>query len=76
MQITKEELEVLKSQEQKKAQLYNELGRIEAVKHQYLHSLGQVLEEQDKTKTSLEDKYGKINIDLTDGSYTQIEDGQ
>ena len=76
MQITKEELEVLKSQEQKKAQLYTELGRIEAVKHQYLHSLDQVLEEQDKTKTSLEDKYGKINIDLADGSYTQIEDGQ
>ena len=76
MEITKEELEVLKSQEQKKAQLYTELGRIESVKHQYLHALDKVLEEQDKTKTSLEDKYGKINIDLTDGSYTQIEDGQ
>ena len=74
MQITKEELEVLKSQEQKKAQLYTELGRIESVKHQYLHALDQVLEEQDKTKTSLEDKYGKINIDLSDGSYTPIED--
>ena len=76
MQITKEELEVLKSQEQKKAQLYAELGRIESVKHQYLHTLDQILDEQDKTKISLEDKYGKINIDLTDGSYTQIEDGQ
>lgn len=74
MEITKEELEVLQSQEQRKAQFHAELGRIESVKHQYLHALDQLLEEQEQTKTSLEEKYGKINIDLKDGSYTPIEE--
>ena len=74
--ITDKELEVLIDQESKKAELYAEIGRIESVKHQYLKALDQVLEEQQKTKVGLEDKYGKINVDLKDGSYTQIEDGQ
>jgi len=74
--ITKEELETLTKQEQDKSKLFNEIGVLEARKHQLLHLVDQVLEEQDKTKTLLEDKYGKINVDLKDGSYTQIEDGQ
>lgn len=76
MKITKEELETLSSQERKKADLHLEIGKLESAKHFYLHALDQLLDEQDKTKISLEDKYGKINIDLKDGSYTQIEDGQ
>lgn len=74
--ITEQELEQLKDQESKKAQITNEVGILEARKHQLLHLLDNILEEQGKTKTLLEDKYGKINIDLTDGSYIQIEDGQ
>ena len=74
--ITDKELEVLIDQESRKAELYAEIGRIESVKHQYLKALDQVLEEQQKTKVGLEDKYGKINVDLKDGSYTQINDGQ
>lgn len=76
MNLTEKELESLRDQESRKAELYAEIGRIESVKHQYLKALDQVLEEQQKTKVGLEDKYGKINIDLTDGSYTQIQDGQ
>jgi hypothetical protein len=74
--ITKEELEKLQDQESKKGQFYTEIGRIESVKQQYLTALQEVLVEQQKTKTLLEDKYGKINVDLKDGSYTQVEDGQ
>jgi len=74
--ITEQELEQLKDQESKKVQITNEVGILEARKHQLLHLLDNILEEQGKTKTLLEDKYGKINIDLTDGSYIQIEDGQ
>jgi hypothetical protein len=76
MNLTEKELEALRDQESRKAELYAEIGRIESVKHQYLKALDQVLEEQQKTKVGLEDKYGKINVDLKDGSYTQIEDGQ
>jgi hypothetical protein len=76
MKITDKELETLKDQESKKEQILREVGILEARKHQFLHALDQVLEEQDKTKIGLEDKYGKINVDLKDGSYTQINDGQ
>ena len=76
MNITKEELETLTKQEQDKSIIFNQIGLLEGRKHQLLHLLDQVLSEQDKTKTLLEDKYGKINIDLTDGSNTQIDNGQ
>ena len=72
--ITEEELEQLKDQESKKEQILREVGILEARKHQFLHALDQVLEEQDKTKIGLEDKYGKIHIDLSDGSYSPIEE--
>ena len=72
--ITDEELAQLKEQEQKKVQVFQELGVMETRKHQLLHYLDTILEEQDKTKVALEDKYGKVNVDLKDGSYTPIEE--
>ena len=72
--ITDEELAQLKDQESKKEQILREVGILETRKHQFLHALDQVLEEQDKTKIGLEDKYGKIHIDLSDGSYSPIEE--
>jgi hypothetical protein len=71
--ITDEELAQLKDQESKKEQILREVGILEARKHQYLKALDQVLEEQNKTKVELEDKYGKINIDLKDGSFEKLE---
>ena len=53
--ITDEELAQLKDQESKKEQILREVGILEARKHQFLHALDQVLEEQDKTKIALED---------------------
>jgi hypothetical protein len=72
--ITDQELAQLKDQESKKEQILREVGILEARKHQFLHALDQVLEEQDKTKIALEDKYGKINVDLKDGSYSEIKE--
>lgn len=73
--ITEEELAQLKEQEQRKVQILQEVGILETRKHQFLHALDQVLEEQDKTKAALEEKYGKINVDLKDGSYSPLEEG-
>ena len=72
--ISEEELATLKDQESKKLQIIQEVGSVEARKHQLLHILEQILSEQEKTKIGLEDKYGKINIDLNDGSFTEIEE--
>ena len=72
--ITEEELAALKDQESKKLQIIQEVGSVEARKHQLLHILEQILSEQEETKVSLEDKYGKINVNLEDGSYSLIEE--
>jgi nucleoside-triphosphatase THEP1 len=72
--ITEQELATLTDQESKKLQIIQEVGSVEARKHQLLHILEQILSEQEKTKIGLEDKYGKINIDLKDGSFTEIKE--
>jgi hypothetical protein len=52
-----------------------ELGNIEAAKHRLLHSLADV-ENKDfgEIKKELEEKYGKVNINVTDGIITELQD--
>ena len=52
-----------------------ELGNIEAAKHRLLHSLADV-ENKDfgEIKKELEEKYGKVNINVTDGTITELQD--
>ena len=42
--------------------------------HSLSHAHLGVQDEQNKTKQELEESYGKINIDLKDGSYEVIEE--
>lgn len=70
--LEKSELENLQKQEQKKAAAFHDLGVLEAQKHELLHFLASVQSEQADSKKELEEKYGKINIDLSDGSYEII----
>jgi hypothetical protein len=41
-------------------------------KHEFLHIFASIQQEQAESKKQLEEKYGKINVDLKDGSYTEI----
>jgi predicted nucleic acid-binding Zn-ribbon protein len=72
--ISKEELESLLESEKKISAIKHDLGTLEEQKHNLLHALSQVREEQNKVKKELEDKYGKININLKDGSYEEIKE--
>ena len=72
--ISKEELESLLESEKKISAIKHDLGTLEEQKHNLLHALSQVREEQNKVKKELEDKYGKININLKDGSYEDIKE--
>jgi hypothetical protein len=72
--ITEQELEQLKEQESKKSAILHDLGVLETQKHNLLHAYAVIQEEQNKSKIALEDKYGKINVDLSDGSYQAIEE--
>ena len=72
--ISKEELESLLESEKKFSAIKHDLGTLEVQKHGLLHAFAQVQEESNKVKKELEDKYGKININLKDGSYEEIKD--
>ena len=72
--ITKEELKQLHEQEKKKNEIYHDLGVLETQKHSLNHLFASVMQDQETTKNELEEKYGKINIDLKDGSYEEIKE--
>ena len=72
--ISKEELESLLESEKKFSAIKHDLGTLDEQKHNLLHALGQVREESNKVKKELEEKYGKININLKDGSYEEIKE--
>ena len=75
--ITKEELESLQESQKKFAAIKHDLGQLEVQKHGLLHLWAGLQEEENKFKKELEEKYGKININLEDGSYEEIkEDGE
>ena len=70
--ITEEQLKQLQEQEGKKNAIKHDIGLLETQKHALLHAFANIQEEQDKLKTQLEDEYGKINVNLQDGSYEII----
>jgi hypothetical protein len=71
--ITTEQLETIKDQQGKVQNLMSEVGFLEAKKHELLGVLTKASEDLAKTKVELEKVYGAVNIDLTDGSYTDVE---
>jgi hypothetical protein len=70
--IKEAELKQLQEQEQKKGAILHDLGLLETQKHSLNHMYAELMVEQQKSKTELEEAYGKINIDLKDGSYELI----
>jgi len=72
--ISKEELESLLESEKKVSAIKHDLGTLDEQKHNLLHALSQVREESNKVKKELEEKYGKININLQDGSYEEMKE--
>ena len=72
--IEKKELDQLKSQETEKAKLLNQIGFAEAQKHELLHTFAQIASDSRKFAAELEEKYGKINVSLEDGSYEIAEE--
>lgn len=71
--ITKEELEKVVDFQNKLYKITTDIGVLETQKHATLHDLAGVNKEQEEYKKILEDKYGSININLEDGTYTEIK---
>lgn len=76
--IKEEHLKALQEQEGKKNAIKHDLGLLETQKHSLLHAFANIQEEQEKFKVQLEDEYGKVNVNLQDGSYEIIaeEEGE
>ena len=72
--ITKKELEKVVEEQKEVNTLLNQLGVLESNKHIVLHRLDKLNERVEETKAMLESKYGAVNINLEDGTYTEIED--
>mgnify|MGYP003626830550 CR=1 FL=1 len=74
--ITKDELTLLKEQDQNKIAILHDIGLLQTQIHTLSHLFAKLNEEIEDNKKVLEGKYGKINIQLSDGSIEEIEESE
>jgi len=74
LKITEEQLQKVQAQVKVRGQLISDIGSVEAQKHELLHALNNVMQKTKETADELEKEYGKININLEDGTYEVIEE--
>jgi predicted nucleic acid-binding Zn-ribbon protein len=72
-QITKEQLTKIVDQQKDLQTLLTNIGILESQKHGFLHQLGELNKAIEEFKGELEAEYGAININIEDGSYTDVE---
>ena len=72
--ISEEELKTLQDQEQKKGAILHDLGVLDTQKFSLNNFYAQLMLQQKKVKEELEEKYGKVNINLQDGSFEEIKE--
>ena len=71
--ITEEQLKTLQEQQGKLNEMLRTVGVLEVQKSNVSKEIEVLSKEIDSTKKELEEEYGQININLQDGSYTDIE---
>ena len=71
--IKKEQLDAVNKQQFELQKILADVGMLEAQKHAALHSIVALNEDINKLKAELEKEYGKVNIDLSDGSFEPIK---
>ena len=72
-QITAEQLEKIVAGQKYLSAILSNIGVLESQKHGFLHQLADLNKSIEEFKAELEAEYGAININLEDGSYTEIE---
>ena len=73
MKIKEDQLKKIQDQQAAVTKILNEVGYLEANKHGLLHELAGVNEGIEEFKKELEEEYGAVNINLEDGTYTEIK---
>ena len=74
--ITKKELDNILQFQNRLYSLSTDVGILETQKHALLHELAGVNNEQEEYKKELEEKYGKININLEDGTFEELKEDE
>ena len=72
--ITEEELKNLQELLGKINSASNQLGNIEMQKHQLLHASQSLQNDLNTMQKTLEETYGKVNVNIQDGTYVAIEE--
>ena len=73
MKIKDEQLERIQSIQKELSETLNAIGYLESEKHALLHKIKSINEEDQRIKAELEEEYGSVNINVEDGTYTEIE---
>ena len=71
--ITKKELEKVVEQQKTLNEVLTSVGVLETQKHGLLHKVAALNKDREEVKNDLEGKYGAININLEDGTYTKVD---
>ena len=71
--ISEEQLTTVRDQQQKLNEALRTLGVLDVQKQNLRNQIEDVSKEIEATKLELEKDYGQVNINLEDGTYSEIE---
>jgi hypothetical protein len=74
--IKDEQLKELQELIDKINQRQIQIGQLETQKHTMLHQLSEIQQELQKFQETLEKEYGKVSINIQDGSYEAIKEDE
>ena len=74
--IKKKELEALQEVVNKIQSIQSQLGLYEIEKHALLHEMVAARQQVQAQQADLEEKYGKVSIDVVTGEYKEIEEDE
>ena len=74
--LTEDELKSLQENVSKLNQVHIELGRLENQKHKILHQVNEIESLFDELQKQLEEKYGKVSIDISNGQLSEIKENE
>ena len=70
--LTEDELKALQENVSKLNQVHMELGKLENQKHKILHQVNEIESLFDELQKELEEKYGKVSINIDNGELSEI----
>jgi|TARA_R110000824_G_scaffold165565_1_gene342157 predicted transcriptional regulator len=70
--LSKSELKTLQEYVGKINQVHIELGRLENQKHKILHNMEELDNDFAELQKEIEDKYGKVSVNIEDGVLSEI----